>query len=125
MPTFSAPCGCRPFLVLNPACVALGAATANLSGRSINPWHLLLVLIGTICAHGSVNALNEHDGFKSGLDFKTQRTPFSGGSGTLPQNPDMARYSGNIPKLLPYMGMNVIINIATPVLLAVGLFLGS
>jgi 1,4-dihydroxy-2-naphthoate octaprenyltransferase len=82
-----------PFLILNPACVALGAATANFSGRSINPWHLILVLIGAICAHISVNALNEYDDFKSGLDFKTQRTPFSGGSGTLPQNPDMARYA--------------------------------
>jgi 1,4-dihydroxy-2-naphthoate octaprenyltransferase len=32
------------------------------------------------------------------------------------------RYAENIEKLLPYMGLNVIINIITPVLVAVGLF---
>ena len=80
-----------PFLVLNPACVALGAATAYYSGQPIHLGHLALAFIGAICAHISVNALNEYDDFKSGLDFKTQRTPFSGGSGTLPENPHMAR----------------------------------
>ena len=42
-------------------------------------------------AHLAVNMLNEYFDFKSGLDFKTQRTPFSGGSGTLPANPHLAR----------------------------------
>jgi 1,4-dihydroxy-2-naphthoate octaprenyltransferase len=79
-----------PFLLLNPACVALGTATALYSARSINYWHLLLVFFGAVCAHISVNALNEYHDFKSGLDFHTERTPFSGGSGTLPQNPDKA-----------------------------------
>ena len=36
----------------------------------------------------------------------------------------VARYAEDIPKLLPYMGRNVIINILTPVLLAIGLFMG-
>ena len=80
-----------PFLVLNPACVALGAATAYYSGYPINLVHLAIVFIGAISAHICVNALNEYDDFKSGLDFKTVRTPFSGGSGTLPENPHMAR----------------------------------
>jgi 1,4-dihydroxy-2-naphthoate octaprenyltransferase len=30
----------------------------------------------------------------------------------------------NIPALIPSMGMNVIINLSTPILLAIGLFLG-
>ena len=34
------------------------------------------------------------------------------------------RYSGDTKKLIPYMGMNVIINIVTPALIAVGLFIG-
>jgi 1,4-dihydroxy-2-naphthoate octaprenyltransferase len=38
----------------------------------------------------SVNSFNEYFDFKSGLDFRTQRTPFSGGSGTLPANPKLA-----------------------------------
>jgi 1,4-dihydroxy-2-naphthoate octaprenyltransferase len=51
---------------------------------------LALVLIGAISAHASVNLLNEYFDFKSGLDLKTNRTPFSGGSGALPANPEMA-----------------------------------
>jgi 1,4-dihydroxy-2-naphthoate octaprenyltransferase len=50
-----------------------------------------LVLIGAIAAHISVNSFNEYFDFKSGLDFKTERTPFSGGSGTLRQNPGLVR----------------------------------
>jgi 1,4-dihydroxy-2-naphthoate octaprenyltransferase len=33
--------------------------------------------------------LNEYFDFRSGLDLATIRTPFSGGSGALPQNPEM------------------------------------
>jgi 1,4-dihydroxy-2-naphthoate octaprenyltransferase len=33
------------------------------------------------------------------------------------------RYAENIKKLMPFMGLNVIINIATPVLVAIGLFI--
>ena len=36
-----------------------------------------------------------------------------------------SRNAENIPALMPAMGMNVIINISTPVLLAVGLFIGA
>ncbi len=35
-------------------------------------------------------ALNEYADFKSGLDLSTEKTPFSGGTGTLPANPDKA-----------------------------------
>ena len=80
-----------PFLILTPACVLLGIATAVRTGVQINPLHILWVLVSAICTHISVNAFNEYDDFKSGLDTHTQRTPFSGGSGTLPANPQMAR----------------------------------
>lgn len=79
-----------PFLILPPACVALGAGTAVWSGSEINLFYLVIAFVGAVCAHISVNALNEYDDFKSGLDFNTRRTPFSGGSGTLPQRPDKA-----------------------------------
>ena len=77
-----------PFLILTPACVMLGAATAVWSGTSLNYYYLVLAFIGAVAAHISVNALNEYHDFKSGLDFHTQPTPFSGGSGTLPKNPE-------------------------------------
>jgi 1,4-dihydroxy-2-naphthoate octaprenyltransferase len=50
----------------------------------------VLAFVGAVAAHISVNALNEYDDFRSGLDFNTQPTPFSGGSGTLPKNPERA-----------------------------------
>jgi len=79
-----------PFLILTPACVFLGAATAYCSGHPINFLYLGLALVGAVSAHLSVNALNEYDDFKTGLDFTTDRTPFSGGSGTLPKMPEKA-----------------------------------
>jgi 1,4-dihydroxy-2-naphthoate octaprenyltransferase len=80
-----------PFLILTPACVLLGVGTASMTTVDIEALHVVLVLIGALCAHISVNAFNEYFDFKSGLDFRTQRTPFSGGSGTLPQRPEKAR----------------------------------
>ena len=79
-----------PFLTLPPVCVALGTATASYLGYEIHYTYLALILIGALAAHIGVNALNEYDDFKTGLDFKTERTPFSGGSGYLPQAPEKA-----------------------------------
>ena len=79
-----------PFLILTPACVVLGAAAALWSGSKVNLSHLLLVFVGAVSAHISVNSLNEYHDFRSGLDFRTERTPFSGGSGTLPAWPEKA-----------------------------------
>lgn len=78
-----------PFLALTPACVSVGVGTAYWQTGQINWLHILLILIGAIAAHISVNAFNEYFDFKSGLDNRTERTPFSGGSGTLPGNPEM------------------------------------
>jgi len=80
-----------PFLVLPPALVLLGTGVAVWQQGHINWWHALLVLIGSLAAHISVNALNEYFDFTSGLDFRTMKTPFSGGSGTLPARPEMER----------------------------------
>ncbi len=82
-----------PFLVLPPTCVGLGAASALYTGDTINLLHLMLIIIGAVLSHISVNALNEYDDFKTGLDFKTIQTPFSGGSKTLPENPEKAHYA--------------------------------
>ena len=79
-----------PFLILTPACVSLGVGTALVSVEYINVVHLLLVLIGALSAHISVNTFNEYYDFRSGLDFNTVRTPFSGGSGLLINKPEAA-----------------------------------
>jgi 1,4-dihydroxy-2-naphthoate octaprenyltransferase len=81
----------RPsFLVLTLACVFLGFCTSFTTGTTINSTLLALIFIGAMSAHISVNMLNEYLDFKSGLDFKTKKTPFSGGSGALPNNPKIA-----------------------------------
>ncbi len=79
-----------PFLVLDIVCPLLGIATAYSYAKHLNPFHIFLVFIGAILANASVNALNEYFDFKTGLDFKTVKTPFSGGSGTLVKNSALA-----------------------------------
>jgi len=91
-----------PFLILTPACVLLGASTAAWTGHELNLLNLALVLIGAVSTHISVNALNEYDDFKSGLDLKTEPTPFSGGSKALPDNPHKA-HIGLITGLITFV----------------------
>lgn len=79
-----------PFLALSPACVLLGLATALETGTAIHYGIFALILLAAVSAHISVNTLNEYCDYKSGLDFLTRRTPFSGGSGALVAHPQMA-----------------------------------
>lgn len=72
-----------PFLLLNPTLVAAGAAAAAWDGAF--SWaRTLLALIGLVALHMAVNILNEWSDMRTGIDLETERTPFSGGSGTLP-----------------------------------------
>jgi len=80
-----------PFLVLTPACIFLGYSIAYTVHPTIDLATVITIFIGAIAAHISVNTLNEYDDFKSGLDLVTKKTPFSGGSGALPDNPEMAK----------------------------------
>ena len=83
----------RPnFLVLAPLCAGLGVAVAWHQGEPPALLNTLLVLIGALLAHAAVNLLNEYEDFASGLDLITRRTPFSGGSGALPEVPTAARH---------------------------------
>lgn len=75
------------FLSLTLVCIALAAAASWQAGATALWSHYLLVTVIALCAHISVNAFNEYFDFKSGLDFLTARTPFSGGSGALVANP--------------------------------------
>jgi 1,4-dihydroxy-2-naphthoate polyprenyltransferase len=80
-----------PFLILAPACVLPGIATAHAAGVSLPWWEVVFVLLGAICAHIGVNVFNEYQDWKSKLDSTTNRTPFSGGSGTLQRHPELAK----------------------------------
>lgn len=80
-----------PFVLLMPCCVAVGMATALRSSGVLDVGIAACVMLGAVASHISVNAFNEYFDFRSGLDSLTQRTPFSGGSGTLPAHPELAR----------------------------------
>jgi len=79
------------FLWMDAACVLLGWGAAAWGHGRVNLGLVFLTFLGALAAHISVNAFNEYFDFRSGLDFKTQRTPFSGGSGTLQEKPELSR----------------------------------
>lgn len=74
----------RPsFLLLTPLVFSVGVAAAYIEG-SFNVFRAFLGLVGVMLAHLSVNVINDYFDYRSGLDLKVKRTPFSGGSGILP-----------------------------------------
>jgi len=72
-----------PFLLLPVTLIASGAAAAFYGG-AFSWWSTLLALVGLVSLHIAVNAFNEWSDMRTGIDLTTTRTPFSGGSGTLP-----------------------------------------
>jgi len=85
MSTFKAYLGVAraPFLLLPVTLVASGAA-AGAYDDGFRWGRTLLALVGLVALHIAVNALNEASDLRTGIDLRTRRTPFSGGSGTLP-----------------------------------------
>lgn len=78
----------RPaFLLLTPVCVLLGIGAAIHFHGEISLKLAALVMVGAIFAHIAANTFNEYFDFTSGLDAMTNKTPFSGGSGALPEQP--------------------------------------
>ena len=74
------------FLVLAVLLVLIGIALAYKylpAGHSINWVDAVLVSVGTVMAHASVNLFNEYSDHLTGIDKNTKRTPFSGGSGMM------------------------------------------
>ncbi|MGD0353330.1 MAG: prenyltransferase [Dehalococcoidia bacterium] len=74
----------RPqFLLLSVVLAFLGTSIAWHDG-AFHLGYAILAFIGLLLCHISVNVLNDYYDYKSGIDLKTRRTPFSGGSGFLP-----------------------------------------
>lgn len=75
-----------PFLILAVLLVAIGLAFGwkyHPEGTTFNPLHAILLLVGVVSSHISVNLFNEYSDNKTKIDHHTQKTPFSGGSGVL------------------------------------------
>ncbi|MBP7733670.1 MAG: prenyltransferase [Caldisericia bacterium] len=94
----------RPqYLLLPVILVFLGTVAAGFYDGIINVWHAIIAMIGLVMCHMSVNILNDYCDFKSGVDLKTIKTPFNGGSGILPaglMKPKQALWYGIICLLL-------------------------
>lgn len=77
-----------PFLLLAVILGFLGASIAwyesRKFGTAFNLSYAFLAGFGLIVAHISVNVWNEWFDYRSKVDLKTIKTPFSGGSGALP-----------------------------------------
>jgi 1,4-dihydroxy-2-naphthoate octaprenyltransferase len=77
-----------PFLILALILGILGAAVAWYESRRFgSPFDMgyaVLATFGLSVAHAAVNIFNEYFDCRSGLDYRTRRTPFSGGSGAIP-----------------------------------------
>lgn len=74
------------FLVLAVLLVLIGIALSYKylpEGHVIHWVDLVLIVVGTVLAHASVNLFNEYSDHLTGIDSNTKRTPFSGGSGMM------------------------------------------
>lgn len=94
MPTIAALSGISrgPFLTLPIALVATATAAASCAGTWV-PLYAGLALVGLLALHIAVDAINEARDAETGIDFNTQRTPFSGGSGTIPSGALSIRFA--------------------------------
>lgn len=71
------------FLPLAIVIVFAGVAAAFYSKHVFNGLDAVLVLVGAVLTHASVNAFNNYFDYRSGIDRRTMKTPFSGGVETL------------------------------------------
>ena len=67
------------FLPLTIVIVLAGLADAFYSHRTFLPIDAALVMVGALLTHASVNAFNNYFDYRSKIDAKTPKTPFSGG----------------------------------------------
>jgi len=65
--------------------VSAGLAASFYAHRTFNPFDASLVLIGALLTHTATNVFNNYFDYRSKIDAKTMKTPFSGGVDILVQ----------------------------------------
>lgn len=73
-----------PFLALPIVLGVAGVGGTIAATGSVDLVRAVVATLGLVAAHVAVNALNEARDYETGVDLETDPTPFSGGSGTLP-----------------------------------------
>lgn len=74
------------FLLASVIAVSVGLALSWWKFQQFDLFYALLTYAGVLCLHASVDLLNDYWDYKRGIDKLTKRTPFSGGTGVLPEN---------------------------------------
>src|SRR5919112_6298094 len=74
------------FLAASAIAVTCGLAlTIWYQPQNLSLIYSALTYLGIFCLHCSVDLLNDYWDFKRGIDLRTKKTKFSGGTGVLPQ----------------------------------------
>jgi len=73
------------FLLASVIAVSVGLALTWQQNSSIDPFDAILIFVGVMALHASVDLLNDFWDFKRGIDTNTKRTKMSGGTGVLPE----------------------------------------
>jgi len=116
-----------PFLLLSVVLVPVGALAAWWETGAISGVRFIWTLVGLLLAHIAVNVFNEYFDYKSGIDLKTKRTPFSGGSGVLPEGllrPE-AVYRLGLGSLFAALGIGLYLTVISGPLLLALIFAGG
>jgi 1,4-dihydroxy-2-naphthoate octaprenyltransferase len=116
-----------PFLALSLVLAPIGPLAARWESGLFSGARLLWTALGLVSAHISVNLLNEYFDYKSGIDLKTVKTPFSGGSGVLPAGllrPEGV-YKLGLAALLVALGIGLYLTAISGPLLLVLIFSGG
>ncbi len=111
------------FLLLTPITIFVGMAAAIYDGYSLRVVDTLIALAGALLAHIAVNSLNNYFDYKSGIDAKTPKTPFSGGIMALVEgraDPRTAIFVGSISSVLVLL-IAVYFLIEIPLVFLIGL----
>jgi 1,4-dihydroxy-2-naphthoate octaprenyltransferase len=119
-----------PFLLLAVVLVLMGLSLSlrHPSIDGFNILHAVLLLIGIVSAHISVNLFNEYSDYKTGIDFDTEQTPFSGGTKmmikgyTSPKSVKLAAYITLIIGLAIGAYFTVVSHWFLSIIIAVGAF---
>jgi 1,4-dihydroxy-2-naphthoate octaprenyltransferase len=113
-----------PFLALTPICILYAYSLATINNAEVSLPTTFVILVGALAAHLAVNFINEYQDFQSGLDLITIKTPFSGGSGALPNDPNNAKvvlFSGVLSLIVVAIVGIYLLQQSTGMLLVIGL----
>ncbi|MCY4251935.1 MAG: prenyltransferase [Thaumarchaeota archaeon] len=71
------------FMAASAIAVAAGLAASHHAGHALSATDAAITLAGVLALHASVDLLNDYWDHRRGIDARTVRTPYSGGTGVI------------------------------------------